>query len=235
MRYLGFAVIALIVAWFAGHANAAQKLTADKITHPTLTGVALECYKQALTNDDIFQKNKEHSIKKPEDENSGTGENPDDRQYTPTVELENMATKMCTYSDAPGALKCYRDTFAAEDVLPEHKGLNILLREKEVAKFCSNSYGRGFNKATGDIDAIDCYRGVMADPEVLANRRPTQTPINRERDVIRLCISSNAKGAITCFKNAFNDPKNIYAKRDYRSKIQLEDNIITLCRAQRLR
>jgi hypothetical protein len=143
---------------------------------------ALECYEQAVGNSEILMKNKKHGMLS------------DDQ-------IEKIAVSMCTYSDREGSLRCYQQASAMDDVLTRNKDLvNIFGLEKKYARLCSNSGKNLVNKATGDADAIDCFKQVIADPEVLVSAKTFMEGVEREDLITKLCISSNGLGATTTKK-----------------------------------
>jgi hypothetical protein len=183
-----------------------------------LSPKALACYEQAVENDEILMKNKIHGMMS------------DDQ-------IEKLAVSSCTYSDAPGFLRCYNQAAAMDEVMPRSKDLvNIFGLEKKYARLCSNSGRDLVNKTTGDADAVECFKQVMADPQVLVAAKEYMEAVEREDLVIKMCISSNGLGATSCYKKSIEKAEKILkTTRQYTGPAALDHALVDLCKGSRLR
>ncbi len=182
---------------------------------------ALECYKQALSDDSILNLNKfsPYFSKK-------------------QIDLEKIARDMCTYSDAVGSKRCYEQALSDDAVLTNIKNSSIKNSDYELiaANLCRNSYELGFNKATGEADAVECVKAAMSDKDVLTASKEFDLPVNQEKLAIKLCISSNALGAITCYKDSVDKAKKILEQTsEYSGPVALDNAILDMCKGSRLR
>ena len=117
------------------------------IAAPPLTVEALKCYKQALEKDLFFTMNK---------------------QYKSDDAIEKMAVALCTFSDASGSLRCYTQAKSDQYVFEGLKQVaSEFVMEEKYARLCSNSGKNAFNEKTGDSDAIECFKSVIYNEEIL--------------------------------------------------------------------
>jgi hypothetical protein len=181
-----------------------------------LNPAALGCYKQAMSLDSFFTMNKKYKLES---------------------DIEKLAVMACTYSDAVGSLRCYEQAKNQDAVLKTNKNLvNIFGLEQKYARLCSNSGQGAFNKATGDADAIDCFKAVMADTNVLTSAKQYMEFVELEDLAVKLCISSNGLGATTCYKKSLDKAEDILkSNQAYKGKAALDQIVVDLCKGSRLR
>ncbi len=157
------------------------------------------------------------------------------RDYAAT-KLESIIIGMCTYSNAKGALKCFRDAMADDKVLTAQKQVvNTVALEQKYARLCSNTrIGEKFPK-TKDVDAVECVKAVMDDSAVFKSKKNFALASEVEEEAVALCISSNAKGATTCFKNGMKEKVRLFGENiDYKTAGRLEKSVAALCKGSRL-
>lgn len=153
-----------------------------------------------------------------------------------TVDLEKIVIDMCINSNAAGALKCLRDAKNDPEVMKVRKlDVNIASLDREYARLCSNTNIPAGFPASKDVDAVECFKAVMADPLVLTDRKKNYQG-QVEAEIREMCTHSNGKGATTCFKNAMAEKERLYGSSiDYKSRGILELQISVHCRATRLK
>ncbi|MFN8847426.1 MAG: hypothetical protein ACK5V3_16925 [Bdellovibrionales bacterium] len=188
-----------------------------------LTPAALACWEQAMNNPNIFPKTK-----------GGEGLA---GQYVLGSKIEKLAISMCTYSDAEGSQRCYQQATQMDEIFNFSKNYaSETKNEVKYARLCSNSRKSLFNASTGEADAIDCYKGVMSDPDVLVALKEHRAQAGMEDVVTKLCISSNAKGAIECYKKSKDRALEILNEtKPYVGPDALDLVIVDLCKGSRLR
>lgn len=183
---------------------------------PQLTPEALKCYKQALAKDLFFTLNK---------------------QYKSDDAIEKMAVAMCTYSDAPGSLRCYSQAQKDQYVFEGYKKVaSELVMEERYAKLCSNSGTHLFNEKTGDADAIECFKSVIYNEEILKYAKEYMVTQELEDLALKFCISSNSIGAKTCYRESLANADEILKKNKlYKGPAALDQMIVDLCKGTRIR
>lgn len=204
-------------AFILAHLLAALAYSAPSLNPPTPLKIpALECYRQAVTHQQIFTMNK---------------------PYLSDSDIEKLAVGLCTYSDAPGSLRCYRQAELDADVLAASKNTSsVLLMEKKQARLCSNSGQELFNSKTGDADAIDCFKMAKTDSRILPVSKQYMNDTQLEEVIVKLCISSNGLGAQQCFLKSKDKAEGILdANHLYSGPTALENTIVDLCKGTRLR
>jgi hypothetical protein len=175
---------------------------------------ALDCYEKTIQNPNVFTKNKD---------------------FKTQDAVEKLVVSLCTYSDAEGATKCYEQARDQDEVLAGNKNfVNVFLLEQKYARLCSNSRAAGLNKATGDIDAVDCIKAVMQDPEVLVGAKAYSDAVKVEDLATKLCISSKGKGATSCYKKALAG-EALKSSKNYKGPAALDQIVVDLCKATRIR
>lgn len=179
----------------------------------SLSPVALECYNQVMKTSDVLKMNK---------------------GYKNDSEVQKLAIAMCTYSDAAGAIGCYRQAMSQSAIFPHLTSADIFTLEQHASQLCSNSHEGGKNADTKDFDAIDCFKGVSKDKEVLTGMRKYMSGGQFDLQVKAMCISSNAKGAIECYKTAKAN-LDMYPSNDYQDAARIDAVILSNCRASRVR
>lgn len=177
---------------------------------------ALECYRQAISNNQIYTMNK---------------------QYKTDVEIEKLAVSLCTYSDAVGSLRCYLQAANDSQVIPASKNtLSIFLLEQKQARLCSNSGASLLNVKTGDADAIDCFKMAMDDDRLLVAAKKYMSTAQLEDLVVKLCISANGLGVQQCYLKSLGNADGILeANKVYTGPVALDQSIVDLCKGTRLR
>lgn len=177
-----------------------------------LTPEALDCFDQVLNNDAILDKTKIYK----------------------STAVEQTIIRLCTYSNAKGATKCFLDAKADVDVMPKLKEyINIITIESHIVNLCANSrlYSDQDDK---DMDSIDCYKKVFDRTDLFPISR--QASLNFEKDLINLCVTANAKGAITCIENAKANPDKIFPEgHKTQSAHTIEMWTIKLCRGSKIK
>jgi hypothetical protein len=189
-------------------------LNAISAPPPNFSVEALKCYTGILKNQSIFSMN---------------------RQYKSDADIEKMVIGICTYSDLNGAAKCYHQAEADLKVLPASKNfLTIFQLETSYAKLCSNSYEKGSNPQTGDLDAIDCFKQVRRDERLLKALKEYSSSLQIEEHLTRLCTSSNGRGATQCILESYQYPNDILKEASqYTTAAGLDSLIIDLCKGTR--
>lgn len=177
---------------------------------------ALECYHQAISNNQIFTINK---------------------QYKSDVEIEKLAVGLCTYSDAAGSLRCYQQAANDSQVLATSKNtLSVFLMEQKQARLCSNSGASLYNAKTGDADAIDCFKVAMDDDRLLIAAKNYMGNSQLEDLVVKLCISANGLGVQQCYLKSLGNADGILeANKIYSGPVALDQSIVDLCKGTRVR
>ncbi len=180
-----------------------------------LSPVALDCYVKNLANPENFTMSKD---------------------YKPDFSVEKMVVSMCTYSDAEGSSTCYKQAKDQPEFLFHTKDTSDVFElERIYSVLCSNSHAGQVNSETGDMEAVDCVKKVMADEEVLVSSKNFTSKSSQEQTAIQLCISSNALGAITCYKNSIQKAEEILrSTRKYTGPGALDKVILDLCKGSRL-
>ncbi len=195
---------------------ASVAFASPSMTPPThLILPALECYKQAISNNQIYTMNK---------------------QYKSDVEIEKLAVGLCTYSDAVGSLRCYQQAANDSQILTASKNtLSVFLIEQKQARLCSNSGKNLYNVKTGDADAIDCFKMAMNDDRLLVAAKKYMGHSQLEDLIVKLCISANGLGVQQCYLKSLGNADGILeANKVYTGPVALDQSIVDLCKGTRL-
>ncbi len=181
-----------------------------------LSPAATECFAEVMKSSDVLSANS---------------------KYKNMTEKENLAVKLCTYSDAPGALKCMFQADHTDQILPFAKRVsNAVILEQKYVELCQNSRILYTSARTGEMDSIECFKGIVSDQSILVNSRNEMTGFQFERLAVRFCINSNFAGAKACFEKAAAKESGILnSNKDFKAATAMEAKIVELCRASRKR
>lgn len=201
-----FIIASSVFSLLSSGASAQQPLLINQ-----LSPEALDCVHQVVNTPDIFENSKN---------NGGS-----------SATIDAMAVSMCTYSNAHGAMTCYRQAKQDENIFKTSKlYINTIAIEKDYLRLCSNSK----LKMDQEVEAINCYKSIIRNPDLLPILK-TGSALELEKKITDLCISSNAKGATLCLENVKANPDKIFPISSmYWSPKNKEIQSIQICRNSRL-
>lgn len=191
-------------------------LTTNSFAAPAdLSPEALDCYEKVINNPALLAKS---------------------REYRNRSQVEKLVVSLCTYSNAYGATKCYLDAKADPQILAGTKEVtNIIAIEEKYVRLCSNSKGNQESLRGKDVDAVDCFKSIDSQSDLLPMLRGA-TRVEFEKNLTNLCISSNGKGATMCLRNAMANPDRVLEEgHQHLGPRALELEYVRLCKGSRVR